>query len=88
MAKNVIYLELSQGNASNGFLSIEAYKYGTGEQFKTHSSAIKQAQKDFKKEAIKYLKDNLNYIGTRNALRVVETVNKGLLIHNQIELNS
>ena len=85
MAKNVIYLELSQGNVSNGFLCIEAYKYGTNEQFKSFNSAIKQARKDFSREGKRYLKESFNGVSKRNSLRIID-IDK--TVYNQIEINN
>lgn len=85
MAKQVIYLELSQGNASNSFLAIESYKYGADEQFKTFSSAIKKAQKDFSREAKIYLKESFNGITKRNALRIIDA---SKIVYNKIEINN
>lgn len=85
MAKQVIYLELSQGKQSNGFLAIEAYKYGTDEQFKTFSSAMKQAQKDFNKEAKHYLKMSFKSIDTRSALKITDA---DRTVYNQFEVNN
>lgn len=85
MSKQVVYLELSQGNQSNGFLAIESYKYGKDEQFKTFTSAMKQAQKDFGKEAKEYLKISFKTIGTRYALRITGA---DKIVYNQFEINN
>ena len=85
MAKQVVYLELSQGNASNQFLCIEVYRYGTDEEFKTFNQAIKKAQKDFSREVKIHLKQSFNGIGKRNALRIIDadkTVYNKITIEN------
>lgn len=88
MAKNVIYLELSQGNVSNGFYLLQEYKYGKSEEFKTLTSAMNKATKDFKKQAKIHFDQSFKWIGTRNALRITSPLEEGILIHNQIEINS
>lgn len=95
MSKQIVYLQLSQGKPSYNhfqgkqndvsFLTIETYKYGTGEKFKTLTSAMNQAQKDFAKETKFYLTQNLKTIGTRSALRIIDAEE---LVFNQVEFNN
>jgi len=88
MTKQIIYLELSQGNESNRFHTLLEYEYGTGKEFKTLTKAMNKATKDFEKQSIFHLKNSLKWIGTRTALRITSPFNEGIMIHNEIEISN